>query len=216
MSKDEAVIQYALTKIIHLEVTKENWGSYQNILLQWAVIEPSTLHYIIDVLLIYRKNKYPLNKEGLQNTFITIIKENSSIGHIGEVSWAIWACILFEINISSVATLLSNIENPVIALLTLDAKNKNLIDDNCDFSLWKTLMIKEEVKSENWLLAYEAYINNWLPSVSGVDYIKNSDGFKFFQENDVHFYNCNLSSIYEPDIQAFKIEEMSQYTTRYR
>lgn len=210
-SENEAVIQYSLTKIMNLEISKDNWGTYQNILLQWAIIEPSILHNIIDLLLVYKENSYPLNIEAMKDTFIAIIKENSSIGHTGEVAWAIWACLVFNINIDEVSLILSKSENSVIALLVLDAQNKGLIDEDFEFVKWKSVMKQEELKSENWLLTYEAYMKNWLPSISGVDYLKNSEGFNVFQENNVNFYNSDLSAIYRPKIQLFNASDMIQY-----
>ncbi|KJR44222.1 hypothetical protein UF75_5394 [Desulfosporosinus sp. I2] len=40
-----------------------------------------------------------------------------------------------------------------------------------DVSIWAALMKVEELYDENWLLAYEANVKGWLPSVSGSDYV---------------------------------------------
>jgi hypothetical protein len=55
-------------------------------------------------------------------------------------------------------------------------------------------MTPEALYDEYWLLAYEANIKNWLPSVGGVDHVSADVNFGFLKANGVHFYDTNLAA----------------------
>lgn len=43
--------------------------------------------------------------------------------------------------------------------------------------MWRAYMIREALSSAHWLLAYEAFVQGWLPSLSGQDYVSNDPYF---------------------------------------
>ena len=50
-------------------------------------------------------------------------------------------------------------------------------------------MHAEHLYSENWLLAYEALVKGWLPSVDGSSYVSADPFFNTLAENGVEFYD---------------------------
>lgn len=49
-------------------------------------------------------------------------------------------------------------------------------------------MDTENLYSEHWLLAYEANIKGWLPSVTSRDHVMADSRFGFLKSNGVEFY----------------------------
>jgi hypothetical protein len=49
-------------------------------------------------------------------------------------------------------------------------------------------MTKDGLYDEQWLLAYEANVKGWLPSVGGGDHVNADPGFSFLKNAGVEFY----------------------------
>ena len=46
----------------------------------------------------------------------------------------------------------------------------------------------DELYDEHWLLAYEANVKGWLPSVGSSDHVREPAEFNFLKRNKVEFY----------------------------
>lgn len=55
-------------------------------------------------------------------------------------------------------------------------------------------MTADALYDRYWLLAYEANVKNWLPSLDGTDYVSNDINFGFLKQNKVSFYNPRLAT----------------------
>jgi hypothetical protein len=138
------------------------------------------------------------------------------MGHTSEVSYAIFGMILFGLSFSgSTVDTLASIENPFIALLTLDAQQQGLIPTAYTFNLWQSLMTLSELKTSNWLLAYEALVKGWLPSASGTDYVAADDGFKYLKSEGVNFYDTTAITAYTPSDKYFALRDITPEQLKY-
>jgi hypothetical protein len=209
----EPILKYAVIRTSSHVVRASNYPLYQRILLQWATAEPSTLPIVIDFIAFYKSAGVNVDLDEVRKTLEFIIIENSRQGHTSEVCWSIFGMILLSQNFND-KTLneLKKIENPFIALLTLDARSRGLIPAGYSFPLWESLMNKNELKTENWILAYEALRKGWLPSTDGTDYLTGQDGFSVLVDNDVEFYSLSLISEHDPktNYQYFKMLSADQ------
>ncbi len=213
---DEPVVKYAILRSSSRLVYKNNWPSYQNIILQWSIAEPGILPIALDFIKFYESKGFAIDKAELKETLEFLIAEHSPMGHTSEVSYAIFGMILFGLTFSNeVVDILSQIENPFIALLTLDAQQQGLIPKSYAFSLWQSLMTAGELKTSNWPLAYEAMIKGWLPSATGVDYLSTDDGFKYLQAKNVHFYDTSAIASYSPSDKYWALKDISSEQLRY-
>jgi hypothetical protein len=79
-----------------------------------------------------------------------------------------------------------------VALLALDLQSKGLLP-GLRTTVWKAWMTDESLKSEHWLVAYEAFEHGWLPSASGTDYIAANSAYAFLRANNVRFYDETAS-----------------------
>jgi hypothetical protein len=55
-------------------------------------------------------------------------------------------------------------------------------------------MTKDLFYDKNWLLAYDANIKKWLPSVGGKDHIGADPNFSFLRQSGVYFYDQSLGT----------------------
>lgn len=213
---DEPIVKYAILRSSSKLVYKNNWPSYQSIILQWSISEPGILPIALDFIKFYESKGFAIDKVELKETLEFLIVEHSSMGHTSEVSYAIFGMILFGLTFSNgVVDTLSQIENPFIALLTLDAQQQGLIPTAYAFNLWQSLMTAGELKTSNWILAYEAMIKGWLPSANGVDYLSTDEGFKYFQAKNVHFYDASAIASYSPSDKYWALKDISSEQLRY-
>ena len=54
-------------------------------------------------------------------------------------------------------------------------------------------MKQSELTTENWLVAYEANVKGWLPSVSGADFVGGDPTFGPLKAGGVHFYDTGAT-----------------------
>jgi hypothetical protein len=214
---DDPVIKYAIKRTSSLEIKPENWSLYQSLLLQWAIAEPGVLPISIDFIKYHMDRDAPIDIDRVKETLQHIIKVHAARGHTSELAWSIWGMVLFQVPFDKeVVDTVADVENSVIALLCLDAQNQGLISKGYVFKRWSALMAKEELKGANWLLAYEALIKGWLPSLDGTDYIAAAEGFSLLRENKVHFYNVARTFSYKPELKYWYFKEKSSEYEAYK
>ncbi len=199
---DDPVIKYAIKRTSSLDIKAANWPLYENLVLQWAAAEPGVLQISIDFLKHYANCGRTIDPDKVKDTLQHIITIHAAMGHTSELTWSIWGMILFGLPLDGdVVGILESIENPVVALLCLDAQNQKLIDPGHEFKLWASLMSESELKGANWLLAYEGLLKGWLPSADGTDYLSSAEGFSQLRNKNVSFYNAARTFSYKPHIK---------------
>ena len=130
------------------------------------------------------------------------------MGHGSEVAWAIWGLLALQIPLEGKsATTAASMNDSIVAILTLDANKKGLVPSGVDYSDYESFMTAENLYGEQWLLAYEANVKGWLPSVGTIDYVKDDECFNFLKTNKVCFYDDTLSSHIEPQLPPEPGEE---------
>lgn len=197
--EDDPVIKYAIKKTSSIGIQPANWPLYESLLLQWATAEPGVLEVSIDFIKHYADCGAVIDRDKVKGVLQHIICLHSPKGHTSELAWAIWGMILFRLPIDNhVVKILNSIENSVVALLCLDARDQKLIDPTFDFSHWTSLMNETELRGPNWLLAYEAAKKKWLPTSDGCDYLRTARGFSYLSANDVYFYHVGKTFSYAP------------------
>lgn len=213
---EEPIVNYAILRSASKLIYENNWDCYQSIILQWSIAEPGILPIALDFILFYENQGYKIDRDELKETLEFLISEHSPMGHTSEVSYAVFGMILFGLSFSqNVVDVLSEIENPFVALLTLDAQQQGLIPSTYTFSLWRSLMTPAKLKTSNWLLTYEAFMKGWLPSATGVDYVSKDDGFKYLQKENVHFYSRSAIADYSPSDKYWALKDITPEQLKY-
>jgi hypothetical protein len=109
--------------------------------------------------------------------------------HGSEVAWALWAAIYHEINISArVMSSLKGFNDSIVGLLTLHAIEKGLVPTSSR-EIWSPLMTATSLTDGNWLIAYEADLKRWLPSIDENNHVEADEYFRQLKQNDISFYD---------------------------
>lgn len=206
---DDPILKYAVSKLSGLAIISANWSLCENLLLQCAIVEPSTLEVVLNQIVRYRDKGYSLDLQNIGEVFNKIIARHAPLRHASEVAWALWGLMVLGILVSSdSATKAATMNDSIIALLMLDAKQKGLVSSSIDLSHFKSYMYTEELYGAQWLLAYEANIKSWLPSKTRGDHVSKDNCFSFLKTNGVYFYDDTLSGRVkyrprEPDAEPY-------------
>ena len=111
-------------------------------------------------------------------------------GHTNELAWLLfWAR---EIGLTIPASAMNNVmplRSSVVGLITLDLWHKSLISGALDFSFWQSFASEAGLKSELWLIAYEATRKGWWPKAQNTDFITQQDYFADLWNANVEFYD---------------------------
>lgn len=191
----EPVLSFAIAKFRGIDIDPTNWASFQKLLLLCAIPEPSSFPYALEQI-ITRKNAGAgeLVRE-LEEIANELIVRHSALRHSSEVANAAWACLALRVRLDGAAVdAISQCDDSVVALLALDCERHGLTSKPIDKSNWNSHMTGDALYDKHWLLAYEANIKKWLPSVDGTDYVSNDVNFGFLKRNKVSFYNSRLGA----------------------
>jgi hypothetical protein len=187
---NDYVLKYAIPKLRSIQIELDNWSLLQSILLQCLNNEPGTIPYVLEQYVRYSDMGYPIANDQLEETLNSQIKYHAPLGHGSEVAWSLWGAIAFQIMLDSdSASAVSQMEDSIVALLALDAEQRNLFPSSIDTGLWERYMNREDLYGDQWLLSYEANVKGWIPSIGGRDHVFRDSYFSHLKRNDVHFYD---------------------------
>lgn len=208
----DSVIKYALKKVSYKDIDKNNFEVYVSLLLQCAAAEEDSMRIVLRELYTMQQDGCSLNEDRIQETIEDIVIRNSLNMGSSEIAWAIWASISLNIQLTIPAVeAATTIDDPIIPLLLLHAKEENLTPTTFTGSEWEKLMTEDELYGPYWLLSYEAKSHEWLPSHGCSDHIGRCDGFSFLRDNDVSFYNKNKHPLLSVDLSTGKKKSSMVY-----
>jgi len=191
---NESVLQYAVGRVRYLDVVPPNWRLFCTLLLDCAVPEPAALPYVLEIVINKVNLGAPCPEAELRNALNTIVAEHSAIGHTSEVSWSIWACLALGIPLEAdAADAVAGCDNPFVALLALHANDVGLVPSGLDTTSWELWMTTAALYDERWILAYEANIKGWLPSLDPGDHVAADENFGFLKTAGVSFYDVDAA-----------------------
>jgi len=198
---DAAILRYAIARLGGMCIIQANWPLYEDLLLHCVMTEPSALDVVLNQLVRYRDDGYSLDLDHITDVLSKVIGRHAPLGHGSEVAWALWASLVLRVSISDDdAQRSANMDDSVVAVLTLDARDKGLISPSVDFRHLRSYMTADELYGDQWLLAYEANVKNWLTSLDKSDHVNQDKCFAFLKNEGVCFYDASASGRieYEP------------------
>ena len=110
--------------------------------------------------------------------------------HTDEVAWLLfWAReVGLKIPAAALQTVTS-LRSSAAALLTLDVRQSGLIVGALDTSFWQSFSTAAGLKSEMWLVAYEATKKGWWPVAAPSTFITSHNFFADLWAKNVEFYD---------------------------
>ena len=186
---NEPIMSYVLGRTSKTTIPKATWSYYQSLLIQSICTEPGLLPKVLIEVEKYAVMHGAFDRDALKQALQSVIMNHATQGNNSEIAWAIWGSILFGIPIDEVCVKqICEIEDSVIALLSLDARSQGLMPKGWNPSLWASLMTDTSIENEHWLLGYEALMHGWLKPVGVKDYVKAHPMFSELQRRKIHFY----------------------------
>jgi hypothetical protein len=189
---DGNAIKFGISRLARMSIHPNNWTLYENLLLQAATAEPGCLTFVVSEL--YKHSAIGLlDKPKIADVLQHIIAVHAPLEHGSEVVWALWGCKILGLSLpTEAAELVGRMRDNFVALVALDLQNSGLIPAAAMFGDWRKLMKQSELRTENWLLAYEANVKGWLPSVSGTDFVAADPTFAPLKAAGVYFYHTGI------------------------
>lgn len=189
---EDEVLKYSLSRMKKIRFSSGRIKVIIPFILSTIMHEPSVIPLAAEMLMAAKRESGAIITTQIREAIKEALLFNANLGYEFELSWLMWLCFTLNITINKeIAVKISKIDNSVIALMALYLKEKSIIPEGLDTTMWKSFMNAEELYDENWLLAYEAYIKGWLPSASGADYVSSDPFFRLLKENRIEFFNIN-------------------------
>jgi hypothetical protein len=189
----DSVFTYLARKIEKTKINATHWEICESLLLRGTIGEPG----ILPVLMRIFESNGAGPSVPLRQAIESLCLHHSSLQQSSEVAWALWFAKSHSLILSqAVADAVSQVDDDIVALVTLDLHNNHLLPEpRGSFLLWRKYMKAEHLYSEHWLLAYEALEQNWLASEDGTDYIANDSFFSILKQHGVRFYDPSSTDL---------------------
>jgi len=186
---NEEILRYALARLKKLRIKKDNWQLVQSFILNSILYDSSGMPLACSILSEYYHKKFGIDEHKIKKAIKNIIVKSKSSNCDYELTWILWLAHLLKIKLTDeMLQDLSCINHPIVILILLSSYSYR---QKLDTSKWEEYMIEENLYNENWLIAYEALVRNWLPSKTGVDYIDNDPFFKVLKDSGVTFFDTD-------------------------
>lgn len=186
---NKPILQFAIGRINNLDQIPTDPALTQGLVLQCATIEPGTWRRAVRILQRLHAS-VPLPTKPIQRVIEVTIQQQAPRQHSSEVAWALWATLVFEIDLSiKEIKAVIKMRDDVCSLLLLHAEQEGL----AHFDSWCIKHISEsasasELYGEHWLFSYEAVKRKWVTPKSG-SYLASDLVFGFIESQGINFYD---------------------------
>ena len=187
---------YAVARLQSFRCDLRNWDLLQSFLLQILVAEPSCARQVMEHFAVQKLRGLLVDVGAFGAAAEAIAIRHAPMGHGSEVAWILWASITHNVPLSDItASAVCKMDDNLVALLALHAKASGLAPAALDVTGWSKLMTTDQLRTENWLIAYEASVQGWLPSVGTNDHIASDAFFSAIRAAGVSFYDLSASPL---------------------
>lgn len=182
------VLLYAVRSSTSLKVTQRDWNIYEDLILRAARLNPTVLPALTEILFDKNMAGFPVDLKKISKLVNDIISTGITSGHLAEISWALFIARGLKIKIPmDLSKKIVHIKSSVCALLFLDMRNRGLVPKSVSTRFWESFMTSSGLRSDMWLLAYEAHIKGWLHS--SATYVDDDHYFSCLKAKKVSFYD---------------------------
>lgn len=188
----DPVLKYAVRRI-PAEDTRTASLMLQRLLFQTAAADPGTLQTALYVTYKHRQSGGSVDKPLMERALSSILCRHSGLQHGGDIAWALWGAVVFDIRLSDqVADAIESVYDPIAVLMALFAESRNVFSRPLQKSQWTAMAQGTELFESTWLLAYEAFGHGWLPSLTA-DPAASDSFFAAARTNGVQFMDTSTS-----------------------
>ncbi|MCB2300276.1 RNA-directed DNA polymerase [Clostridium tagluense] len=208
--KDISILRYGLTVLSLHNINKNEWDVMESKILNLWVKFPSISDLIIKILIAKNES---LKKGNLKNAMYSILDRCIPINHHQEIIWAVWFAKVFDIQIKKdyIVKIIESQNSMAIIILLHIIYSKNY---NMSKEVKKSILdLRENLKTadldeneedgkkksgnlmwtQNWLIAYEADLNEWFNIESEkFEFAREDLFFKNLIKSKIRFYDTNF------------------------
>lgn len=207
---DKSVLRYAISIANGVDIERDSWPVYQDILLQCAASEPGTLRYVTTELARARAADLRIDEPGVRELCSYLIRMHAPLGHGSEVAWALWLAIVLEVSLPArELNGLTQMVDPFVPVLALWAEECGRIaDGQLDRAHWEEMATDEGLEGSHWLLAYEGATRGWLGG-DAERRVAEHEVFGWLSAKDASFFDDDASVL-----ELNRWSELSPYGER--
>lgn len=188
-NKHDNALLFAVKRAASFEIKDANAEHLVRWLLYCARRSATCLSFVAEHLAAINGTT-TLPDDEIHAFIIEQIPIKAASGHTNELVWLLfWAR---EIALTIPAAAMDNVmklRSSAVGLITLDLWHKSLISGALDLSFWQGFASEAGLKSEMWLIAYEATRKGWWPKAQSADFITQHDFFSDLWNANVEFYD---------------------------
>src|SRR5699024_7952840 len=149
---DKGISKYALKVLRNRIIYKEEWDIFQSLLLQTALVDPTVIPTVFEIIESYNYKGYQMDIDKLSLFVHSILTENVDLNNDYEIIWALSFANKLMISIDKGTTeKLSEYENPLVNILVMILNDKKLLHESVDFIQYEGFIINNNLYDENWL-----------------------------------------------------------------
>jgi hypothetical protein len=188
-NKRENALLFAVKRSASFNIHDKNIDHLVSWLLYCARRSATCLSFVAEHLAAISVTT-PLPAEEIQTYILHQIPIKAASGHTHELAWLLfWAR---EIGLTIPALVMSNViklRSSTVGLIALDLWHKDQISGALDFTFWQSFAKQDGLKSEMWLIAYEATQKGWWPKAQSSDFITQHEYFADLWNAKIEFYD---------------------------
>ncbi|WP_440977854.1 RNA-directed DNA polymerase [Sphingomonas pseudosanguinis] len=185
----ENVLLFAAKRAASFDVHTTNTAHLVRWLLYSARRSPSCLSFVAEHLAATQAT-VGMPKGEIEAYILQQLPLKADAGHTDEVAWLLfWAR---EISLTLPAATLAKVtslRSSVVAMLVLDLLQRGRVQGQLDVAAWQRAASVDGLRSELWLVAYEATKKGWWPAAQQTDFLTGHEFFADIYAADVEFYD---------------------------
>ncbi|WP_341023360.1 RNA-directed DNA polymerase [Brevundimonas diminuta] len=211
------VMLFAVKRAVSFAVTLDNKSHLIRWLLYAARRSPSCLQFVAEHLAATRADKV-LPKDEIADFIQQQIPLKAEAAHTDEVSWLLFWAREIDLKLSgSALEKVKTLRSSVVGLVTLDLHDRGLVQGKFKTPEWKSFATSDGLKSEMWLLSYEATKKGWWPGSVKSNFIQSHQFFGDLWKEDIEFYDPKKAAkkSVTPASQIFRTRGSDAYVGSY-
>ena len=190
----ENVLFFAVKRAASFSIGPSNKAHLVRWMLYAARRSPSCIRFVAEHFAAVHTTSALPNAE-IESYILQQVPLKAKAVHTDELAWLLfWAReIGLKITASTLASV-TKLRSSVVALLTLDLQQRGLVDGPLNLSFWQNFATADGLKSEMWMVAYEATKKGWWSPKLPSGFVSGHPFFGDLWNKDVEFYDVKMKA----------------------
>ena len=188
------VLLFATKRAATFDILPENMSHLVRWFLYIGSRYPSCLSFVAEHLSAIHKTISASHAE-IKQYLLQQIPVKADVAHTDELAWLLFWAREAKIKIpAAVLKKVTKLNSSTIALLTLDIRDKGRIIGRISDTHWKSSTTESGLKSEMWMVAYEATLKGWWGTQPPKSFASRHQFFGELWARNVQFYDPKVKA----------------------